>query len=69
MSGEIEYRVKEDTTTEVISVDPIDIVSVPVWTVTRVTAGMGWHIAKYRTAKAAQKAADALAALSGEEVK
>jgi len=68
MAQESEYQVRQDTAVEVKGTDPIDLQTIPVWSVTRVAGGMGWHIAKYRTAKAAQKAADTLAALSGEEV-
>jgi len=64
-----EYRVSERTTSVVRSTDPIVIDSVPCWDVTRVIAGsLGWHIGKYKSAKAAQKVADFLAANIGEEI-
>ena len=65
---EIKYPVKADATAEVVSTDPIDIVSVPVWTITRVTAGKGWHIGKYRTPEAAHAVAAVLKAFTGDEV-
>lgn len=65
--AKIEYVVRQDKTTEVISSSPIELADVPCWTVTRMTAGSGWHIGKYKSKKAAQLAAGLLATLATEE--
>ncbi|UTN93043.1 hypothetical protein SEA_MARKY_40 [Streptomyces phage Marky] len=68
MQDKIEYLVREDTAVEVVSSDPIDLQTVPAWTITRATGGMGWHIGKYRTPEAAHAVAAVLKAFTGDEI-
>jgi hypothetical protein len=68
MQEDVRYTVRPEKTTEVISSDPIELKSIPCWTVTRVTGGMGWHIGKYKTERAAQRVAVFLDAFSDDEV-
>lgn len=68
MSSNARYIVRPEKTTKVISSHPIDLESVPCWTVTRVTEGMGWHIGKYETEPAANAVAAALAAFRDFEM-
>jgi hypothetical protein len=65
---EIEYRTRGESTTVVRGTEPIDIESVPCWSVYRVVDGFGWHIGKYRTPAIAEAVADALAGFSSEEL-
>lgn len=67
-AAKIRYVVREDKTTEVVTSDPIELKSVPCWTVTRVTDGMGWHIGKYKTEPAAQAVAGALRKFTDDEI-
>lgn len=69
MSSDTRYSVRPEKTTKVVSTDPIDLESVPCWTVTRVTGGgMGWHIGKYETEAAARAVAAALAVFIPQEM-
>lgn len=64
----IKYIVRAVERTEVVTSDPIELRSVPCWSVTRVTDGMGWHIGKYATEAAAQSVAGLLTKRIPDEV-